>query len=271
MYFAPSKIAPDRSLLNWPRNSPQILPWITCRGTPSKTGDKTHASTGVDSSHPERQPTPGQRARYGGGHRGEITPQNASYRDPFHGQDRDPLRACPTPGSHNLRDCGPVGPPPQRPSFPWRPHHPPRSACPTQQRLAQRRACITYRTRACRPFARDTRLHMDAAQDVDRSGGLRLAQRRALTTYGTAGLPAFRPSDPASSGGRSIDALCLPNRKKACPTGELAPATGLQACRPSVPATRLDVDAAQHADPSGGIEASLRPRPLDWTLAPGAP
>lgn len=119
VYFAPRKIAPDRPLLNWPRNPPQILPWITGRGTPSKAGDKTHTTTGVDSSHPERQPAPGQRARYGGGHRGEITPQNASCGDPFHCQNRDPLRACPTPGSHNLRDCRPVGLPPQRPGFPW--------------------------------------------------------------------------------------------------------------------------------------------------------
>lgn len=251
---------------------PQIFPWITGFPPPSNPGDKTHASTGVDSSYPERQPAPGQRTRYGGGHRGEITPQNASCRDTFHGQNRAPLRACPTPGSHNLRDCRPVGLPPQRPGFPWtHPLAPRRVLAQPTRRLAQRRGCITYRTRACRPFARDTRLNVEAAQDADRSGGLRLAQRRALTTYGTAGLPAFRPSDPASSGGCDHHALCLPNRKKACPTGELASATGLQACRPSAPATRLDVDAAQDADPSGDIEASPRPSPLDCTLAPGAP
>ncbi len=272
---------------------------------------------GRSSSHPERQPAPGQRARYGGGHRGEITPQNASCGDPFHGQNRDPLRACPTPGSHNLRDCRPAGLPPQRPGFPWRPRHPPRSACPTQQRLAQRRACIGYGTRACRPFAPDTRLHMDAAQDMDRIVGpcacptkRRLAQRRACITYRTRACRPFArdarlnmdaAQDVDRSGGasacptpgshnlRDCRPVGLPPQRpgfpwrprhpprSACPTQQrLAQRRACityrtRAWRPFARDNRLNVDAAQQVVPSGDIEASPRPSPLDCTLAPGAP
>jgi len=117
-------------------------------------------------------------------------------------------KACPTPGSHHLRDYGPGGPSPPRPGFPWRPRHPPRSACPTQRRRAQRRACMADgggRLLAHRSPP-DARLNEDAAQDVEAcsmacpdslpSGLPNPAEdcpTSACITDRTAGLTALRP------------------------------------------------------------------------------
>ena len=117
-------------------------------------------------------------------------------------------KACPTPGSHHLRDYGPGGPSPPRPGFPWRPRHPPRSACPTQRRRAQRRACmadgggrlLAHRSPRTPDSARTPpktwRLApwpAPTACPVDCTTQRRIAQRRACITYRTSGLTALRP------------------------------------------------------------------------------
>ena len=89
---------------------------------------------------------------------------------------------------------------------------------------------------ACRPSARDTRLQVDAAQDVD---GI------------------VRPCACPTEKRLALRLACMSYRT--C------------ACRPFARDNRLNVDAAQDADVSGDIEASPQSRPLDCTLAPGAP